>query len=64
VLPVRCELNFHIPEDGILHSRRREILKCYIAPFSFLNVQHQVSSKRNFLFGLVFESEDGSEVFL
>jgi hypothetical protein len=25
--PVRYELGFYIPEDGILHSYRREILK-------------------------------------
>jgi hypothetical protein len=24
VFPVRYELGFHIPEDGILHSHRRE----------------------------------------
>jgi hypothetical protein len=31
VSPVRYELGFYIPEDGILHSRRRENLKPYIA---------------------------------
>jgi hypothetical protein len=31
VLPVRYELGFHIPEDGILHSDRRENLKSYIS---------------------------------
>jgi hypothetical protein len=30
VSPVRYELGFYIPEDGILHSRRRENLKSYI----------------------------------
>jgi hypothetical protein len=29
--PVRYELEFYIPEDGILHSHRRENLKSYIA---------------------------------
>jgi hypothetical protein len=29
--PVRYELGFHIPEDGILHSHRSENLKSYIA---------------------------------
>jgi hypothetical protein len=29
VFPVRYELGFYIPEDGILHSRRRENLKPY-----------------------------------
>jgi hypothetical protein len=27
--PVTSELGFHIPEDGILHSDRRENLKPY-----------------------------------
>jgi hypothetical protein len=31
VSPVRYELGFYIPEDCILHSRRRENLKVYIA---------------------------------
>jgi hypothetical protein len=31
VSPVRYELGFYIPEDGILHSHRRENLKYYIA---------------------------------
>jgi hypothetical protein len=29
VSPVRYELEFYIPEDGILHSHRRESLKSY-----------------------------------
>jgi hypothetical protein len=29
VSPVRYELDFYIPEDGILHSHRRENLKSY-----------------------------------
>jgi hypothetical protein len=29
--PVRYKLGFYIPEDGILHSHRRENLKSYIA---------------------------------
>jgi hypothetical protein len=29
--PVKYELGFHIPEDGILHSHLRENLKSYIA---------------------------------
>jgi hypothetical protein len=29
VSPVRYELGFHVPEDGILHSRRRETPKSY-----------------------------------
>jgi hypothetical protein len=31
VSPVRYELGFYIPEDGILHSHRRGNLKSYIA---------------------------------
>jgi hypothetical protein len=30
VSPVRYELVFYIPEDGVLHSHRRENLKSYI----------------------------------
>jgi hypothetical protein len=29
--PVRYELGIYIPEDGILHSQRRENLKSYTA---------------------------------
>jgi hypothetical protein len=29
--PVRYELDFYIPEDGILHSHRHGNLKSYIA---------------------------------
>jgi hypothetical protein len=29
VFPVRYELEFYIPEEGILHSHRRECLKSY-----------------------------------
>jgi hypothetical protein len=31
VSPVKYEQGFYIPEDGILHSHRRENLKSYIA---------------------------------
>jgi hypothetical protein len=31
VSPVRYELGFYIPEDGILHSHRRENFKSYTA---------------------------------
>jgi hypothetical protein len=31
VFAVKYELGFYIPEDGILHSHRREHLKFYIA---------------------------------
>jgi hypothetical protein len=35
---VRYELGFYIPEDGILHSHRRENLKSYIHPITFGNI--------------------------
>jgi hypothetical protein len=31
MFPLRYELGFYIPEDGILHSHRRENLKSYVA---------------------------------
>jgi hypothetical protein len=31
VSPVRYELSFYIPEDGIVHSHRHENLKSYMA---------------------------------
>jgi hypothetical protein len=31
VSPVKYELGFYIPEDGILHTHRSENLKSYIA---------------------------------
>jgi hypothetical protein len=31
VFTVRYELSFYIPEDGTLHSHRREYLKSYVA---------------------------------
>jgi hypothetical protein len=47
VSPVRYELAFYIPQDGILHSYRRENLKCYMLEMSSLHVlakngHHQV----------------------
>jgi hypothetical protein len=35
---VRYELGFYIPEDGILHARRRENLKSYTGTFGFLGI--------------------------
>jgi hypothetical protein len=38
VSPVKYELGFYIPEDGILHSNRRANLKSYNKhPFIFLS---------------------------
>jgi hypothetical protein len=42
VSPVRYELDFYIPVDGILHSNRRKISKSYIEAScskSFLQVE-------------------------
>jgi hypothetical protein len=36
VFTVRYELDFYIPEDGILNSQRRKTLKSYMIIFSFL----------------------------
>jgi hypothetical protein len=36
VSPVKYELGFYIPEDGILHSHRRQNVKSYIALTGFV----------------------------
>jgi hypothetical protein len=36
VSPVKYELRFYIPEDGIHHSHRRESLKSYIRILIFV----------------------------
>jgi Na+/H+ antiporter NhaC len=36
VSPVKYEVEFYIPEDGILHCHRRENLKSYILPILFV----------------------------
>jgi hypothetical protein len=46
VSSVRCELGFYIPEDGILHSHRRENLKF-----------HQISSKSPRMSSVVCDRE-------
>jgi hypothetical protein len=38
VSPVRNELGFYIPKDGILHSHRRENLKSYVKEKMFLRI--------------------------
>jgi hypothetical protein len=38
VSPVRCDVGFHIPKDGILHVHRLENLKSYIANKSYGHV--------------------------
>jgi hypothetical protein len=35
VFPLRHELGFYIPEDGILHSHRRENLRSFRDNFRF-----------------------------
>jgi hypothetical protein len=47
MFPVWYELGFYIPEDGILHSHRRENLKSYILPstcFVVYSVAYNASS--------------------
>jgi hypothetical protein len=36
VSPVKYELGFYIPEDGILHSHRRENLRSYTCTYVFV----------------------------
>jgi hypothetical protein len=43
VSPVRCELGFYIPEDGILHSHRRENLKSYIDSWLVIQMDRAVA---------------------
>jgi hypothetical protein len=46
VSPVKFKLGFFIPEDDILHSDRREILKFYIAhPNSLPSKNENVGTK-------------------
>jgi hypothetical protein len=35
VSPVRYELGFYIPEDGILHSHCREQRRCNVSPVRY-----------------------------
>jgi hypothetical protein len=46
VSPVKYELGFYIPEDGILHSHRREYLKLYIYALLKLNITMVTISMR------------------
>jgi hypothetical protein len=47
VSPVRYELYFYIPEDGILHGHRRENLKSYMTLAAWaLERRHNVSPVR------------------
>jgi hypothetical protein len=51
VIPVRYELGFYIPEDGILHSYSRQKLKSYMmnTTFGILAITaEQVASCRPF----------------
>jgi hypothetical protein len=41
VSPVKYELGFYIPEDGILHSHRREDMKSYNLLLWQLLIIHQ-----------------------
>jgi hypothetical protein len=46
VSPVKYELGFYIPEDGILHSHRRENLKSYkyILPLRYVITSDAITS--------------------
>jgi hypothetical protein len=46
VFPVRYKLGFHIPEDNILHSRRRETLKPYTPEIAHTEKRNMHSNKR------------------
>jgi hypothetical protein len=51
VSPVSYELGFYIPEEGILHSHRRENLKSYILVLTkflvfLLQISRQISGYR------------------
>jgi hypothetical protein len=35
MIPVKYELCFYIPEDGIFHSQRRENIKSYLVVFVY-----------------------------
>jgi hypothetical protein len=50
VSPVRYELGFYIPEDGILHSHRRENLNSYID----LRFRHKDVDRK--VFGCLFHN--------
>jgi hypothetical protein len=45
VSPVRYELGSHIPEDGILHSHRRENLKFFMGISRCISGIHLPKSK-------------------
>jgi hypothetical protein len=55
VYPVRYELGFYIPEDGILHSRRRENLKSYIALTGLVSVAGRNVSPVRYELGFLFQ---------
>jgi hypothetical protein len=40
VTPVKYELGFYIPEDGILHIRSRGNIKTYMEGFNFTLLLH------------------------
>jgi hypothetical protein len=58
VSPVRYELGFYIPEDGILHSPRRENLKSYITLTGWALLQRRNVSPVRYELGF-YIPEDG-----
>jgi hypothetical protein len=57
VSPVKYELGFYIPEDGILHSHRREILKSYLVRRPSLQLVLEILKTNYFLMNLGYIHE-------
>jgi hypothetical protein len=47
MFPVRYELRFYIPEDGILHNHRRKNPKHYIITVCLKNLKPETLGKEN-----------------
>jgi hypothetical protein len=65
--PVRYELGSYIPEDGILHSHRRESLKSYIVQGRldclFFRVASMFYSKHRHCFHIAYQGGTNGESF-
>jgi hypothetical protein len=48
VSPEKYELDFYIPEDGILHSHRRENLKSYLTNLVTVNPDRNTGYEKKF----------------
>jgi hypothetical protein len=58
VSPVKYELVFYIPEDGILHSHRRENLKSYIGLTGWALWRRRDASPVKYELGLYIPEDD------